>query len=396
MTHIPPLLLLLIVFVGSSAQAQTNPPPPPPPVRISVKGDRAKPSSADFVSEKGGFRVTFPSKPSVNVIPYESSFGNSSMVAHTVGTAFASYGVVYLDFPTIMSDRYDLNVRFDSMRDANLKRMSGRVLSENEYFFGTNYGREMVIEGQRSTLTSRSFVVGPRLFVLTVETPGQMSSQSEKLRTANKDRIKRFFDSFAVTRTIEAAEERVELPRDFGVVVEEGVFRSQYFNATLKIPQDWIVMERDDAEHLFELGKEEVNRSDPALAAHITNETARILSIFAKNDPETGVPAAMILVMAERAPYPSFLPTAVARSYEQLYLDPTESVVRYVSKLEINGVEFAWLETYDDLTESYNRMFFANRQGIAFEVIVAYSEEQDLDAMLRSVNTLRFGQDNAR
>jgi hypothetical protein len=155
-------------------------------------------------------------------------------------------------------------------------------------------------------------------------------------------------------------------------------------------------MERDDAEHLFELGKEEVNRSDPALAAHITNETARILSIFAKNDPETGVPAAMILVMAERAPYPSFLPTAVARSYEQLYLDPTESVVRDVSKLEINGVEFAWLETYDDLTESYNRMFFANRQGIAFEVILAYSEEQDLDAMLRSVNTLRFGQDNAR
>jgi hypothetical protein len=77
-------------------------------------------------------------------------------------------------------------------------------------------------------------------------------------------------------------------------------------------------------------------------------------------------------------------------------LDPTESVVRDVSKLEINGVEFAWLETYDDLTESYNRMFFANRQGIAFEVILAYSEEQDLDAMLRSVNTLRFGQDNAR
>lgn len=386
------IAISVLAVVSLAAQAPPPPmaPPRPPPPKVAITGTQVVPKTAVFTSAEGGFQVGFPRRPQRTVVPIDSSFGKTEMVNYSLPTGLAHYGVAYLDFPTVMTDKYDLNVRFDAMRDAQVARMSGRVSSDVEVNFGSRYGRETVVEGESTSLSMRAIVAGPRLYVLMVETRGRLSTQSERLRNANIDRVKKFFDSFVITKETRPSEVRVDFPADFGVTVGNGVFTSDYFGATLTLPEGWIVIEDEDAETLFEVGKESLEKTDPKLASYITDENARLLAMIAKNDPSISSPEAVISILAERTPYPNFKARAVAETYIKLYLDPTETVVKEISTINIGGTEFAWFETFDSDGEVLARMFFANRKGIAFEVVFSYTDEKDLPAMMRSLNSLKF------
>lgn len=379
------IFVLLLLFAAAIAAQD---PPPPPPAKMTVTGVPVDINK--FTSERGGFQAGFPISPQRAEVPIDSSFGKTNMVTYSLQTALAGYYVIYLDFPTEMSDKYDLNVRFDAMRDAQLEQMSGKVSSDVEMSFGDRFGRETVIESKTSSVSMRAIVAGPRLYVLMVETPGELSSQSERLRSANATRIKRFFDSFVIIKEIRPTEERAELPVDFGINFENGVFTSTFFGVSLTAPSGWKAVENENAAELFEIGKEMLATSDPKRASYISDENARLLAMISKNDLATEVPTAVMSILAERAAYPSFKARSVAETFLQLYLDPTEIVVKEVATMSVGGDEFAWFETFDTAGEVYTRMLFTNRKGIVFEIVLSYSDTEDLAAMLRSLNTLKF------
>lgn len=348
-------------------------------------------SSSLFESKDGGFKVDFPSKPAIEFIERDTSFGKNRIGTYTLVTPLGFHSVTHTDFPTVMDDKYDVNVRFDMMRDAQAKRMSARVMTDSEFYFGDHYGRSIVFESSAETITMRAFFAGPRLFVLMVGTKGKLTTQSQKLRQANQKRIDKFLNSFSITTIPTAKSNVVELPIDFKVSIADGKFYSEFFNVRINIPNQWVVLDREDSELLMELGKDAMKNSDPNLAERLNDKNARVLAMFSKTSLEKSDGSTLFSIIAERAPYPNFLPSAVADTYLKIYLDPHEKIIKSTSKIQFNGVDFVWIETFDPQTKVFHRLFFANRQGIAFEVSLTYQEQSDLLTMLKALESIKFG-----
>jgi hypothetical protein len=217
-----------------------------------------------------------------------------------------------------------------------------------------------------------------------------MATQSEKLRKANQTRIDSFFDSFSVTRIAVPETEPVNLPEDFLVSLVGRRHSSKFFGSSMEIPEDWIMLDQEESNYLMELGKDLIKEKDPKIYNRMTEVNNRVLGVFSRTSPSEGMFDGMMFVIAEKAPYPNFLPLSVAKTYIQLYLDPAEKVTIGPSTTQIDKVEFAWVETYDSEAKLYHRIYFANRRGISFEISMSYKNQSELELMLASLRTLRF------
>lgn len=359
-------------------------------VYSQISSSKGVSDSSLFESKEGGFKAGFPSKPVTEFVERDTSFGKNRIGTYTLATPLGFYSVTHTDFPTVMDDKYDINVRFDMMRDVQAKRMSARVMTDSEFYFGDHYGRSIVFESSAETVTMRAFFAGPRLFVLMVGTRGKLSTQSQKLRQANQQRIDKFINSFSITSIPTAKSSAVGLPKDFKVSIVDGKFHSEFFKVKVNMPNQWVALAQEESELLMEMGKDALKTSDPKLAERLTDENARVLAMFSKTSQEEGGGGTLFSILAEKAPYPNFLPSAVADTYLKIYLEPQEKIIKSTSKIQFNGVDFVWIETFDPQTKTFHRLFFANRQGIAFEVSLTYQEQSDLRTMLKALESITF------
>lgn len=386
------LTAISIFLYTFAAAAQPPKPPPPPPAKINgvrtVPGDWVKDRSGKFTTAKGAYKIAFPVRPQTTNVPMDSAFGKTTLTIDIVGTALAAYFVGYFDFPSEITEKYMLDVRYDQMRDTQTEQMSGVLKKDQEFYFGSYYGREIVIEGKGKTYTGRVILVGARMFMIAVETKGTLSTQAEKIRSSHLKRIKAYFDSFEVTAVQHAMLQPVELPEDFGVTLEDDILTSDFLKVAWQIPEGWIVSE-EVGDLLFETGKEELRNENEALAKYLTNENARLIAFVSDTDPETTTPNALIYVFVERADFPNFVPRSAAESFIKLYLSPTQSVTEPIKVNSIGGIDFASFEIFDTATDSYSKLFFANRMGTSFEFKFVYRDPADLKIMTGSLNTLR-------
>ena len=385
MKRLSPLLIIssIILFGSSSVIGQ---PPPPPRVHVSNSNNV---KSFLFSSPDGGFSVDFPAKPTVTAVEKPSSFGKMVLTTVTHSTMFAFYAVVFIDFPTVMDDRYDLNARFDMMRESEAKRLGARVAKDSEFFFGSHYGRELSFETPKETVSTRVIAVGPRIYQLTIGTKGRLTTQSEVLRKSNQTRIDNFFNSFKISKVMQAREAVAELPSDFQVTTANGRFQSSFLGISMAEPLQWTLLKEEESALLMELGKEIIKQSDRALADRLTDQNTRVLAMYSKTGAEEGVTDAVMILMAEKAPYPSFLPSAVAKTFIQMYLDKDEKVTSPPADAKLGDINFSWVETYNTTDKNYHRLYFSNVKGISFELSISYKDPKDLRTMLKAAETLK-------
>ncbi|MBX3282126.1 MAG: hypothetical protein KF756_06570 [Acidobacteria bacterium] len=304
---------------------------------------------------------------------------------------FAAYVVTQFDFPTVMDDKYDLNARFDLARETQARSLKARVMSDAEFYFGEHYGRSLVLEAADKTLSTRMFVVGPRLFTLTVGTVGKLSTQSSKLRLANQTRIDRFFNSFAVTSIPTAISTAVELPADFQTSVADGHFYSQFFGLKIQVPDKWVVLETEQAEMILEVGKDALKSTKPGLVEHLSDKNTRVIGAFGKNSVENSTDGTFFIMMAERLPYPNLVPSALAASALKFTVDQKDQLIESPTNVQFDGIDFYWLEKQDKKTKLFQRMYLANVKGIGFEISLTYKNRADLEIMLKALASMKFG-----
>ena len=382
-------LSLAVIFVLSTLiVAQDATPPPPAP---------AKPRAVDTVSIRskwesveGAYKVAFPGKPTTTSSVFQSAFGPSNIYTTAVGTGLGHYTVVYFDFPTAITNKYDLDMRFTMMRDNQAKNLKARVMLDTEFMFGSHYGRANTYEFASGTASTRAVLVGPRMYLIQIITPGKISSMSAGVAAATKTRVDKFLDSFEVTKVLEAKTTEVALPDSFGVTATDASFRSSFFGISLTPPAGWKLSNQEDSELLMELGKDEIRKSDQRLAEHLTDENARVLAIYANTDLAKETPEAFIFLIAEKASFPNFRAEAVAKTYISLYLEKTEKVTQPPTVTKVGGREAAWIETFDSESGSHQRVYFLNLKGIAFQIALSYSKAERLPAMLKVVESVKF------
>ena len=186
------ILTFLFVLVASvTVRAQENPPPP--------ADDFVPERWKEFISTDGGFKVLMPGVPTAVSQPVDDKPGSAVAHFHTLSTGTAEYVVGYTIFGRDLENLQSSKVTLDGIRDRMLVRESGKLLSEEDVSTAGHPGRATVIEVSDGIFRDRYFLVGNRLYTVTIFTPkvkAQTEAFTEGIRKSQEWVANRFLDSF--------------------------------------------------------------------------------------------------------------------------------------------------------------------------------------------------------
>ena len=185
------LAFLFVLAVSAVVRAQEN---PPPPADDFVPG-RWK----EFVPADGSFKVLLPGVPTAVKQPLDNKPGSAVAHLHTLSTGTAEYVVGYTIFAGDLETLRSSKVTLDGIRDRMLVKETGKLLSEADISAAGHPGRATVMEVSDGIFRDRYFLVGNRLYTVSVFTPkvkAQTDDFTEGIRKSQEWVANRFLDSF--------------------------------------------------------------------------------------------------------------------------------------------------------------------------------------------------------
>jgi len=348
------------------------------------------------VLKTDGFKIDFPARPTRTVSTIDTAFGKTNMVNYQLATNLVYYGVTFIDFPTVISDKAEIDLRFDGVKAALLKNAESRLISETEIFFGDNPGREYVIEDKLTTATIRGLFIKQRFFQLTVVTKGKLSRATQRLRDFNHKTVEKFINSFSVTELPTPKTTAVELPKNFGIKIDGSFFTSDFFRFSVRLPENWNIVKEEQADLIKDLSVQDTEDSTEKLrkSLDLSLNNTEILLFMTKSNLETSAANnAVFAIAAEKVSFPNFLPLRIAENYLKTFLDNGEKILKTPSSIKLGGADFVWVETENVEKKFKQRLYVANRKGIAFQLLLNYRNDVELKIMLDCLQTIRFSED---
>lgn len=379
------------------AKAAPSPTPPPPP--LTIKGDGNYPTSkapiefrgpiagtTPFESKEGAFKVSFPGPPTISEVPSETGSGQGIIKLHALKTALAEYAVWYMEFPATISDRDELDVLFDSIRDAWARTLSGRVLEDSQLEFGDHFGRQVTIGSAKTTGFLRTLAVGPRLYIMSVVLLGSAKISNEVRPKLVQD----FFDSFQITRVVEAKYKAVEIPEDVGLVIRGNELSSSFFGLSMRPPSGWALASSEEAAWVMQIGEELLEGTKLGKAAAAASKGSRTLALYTRSPLTASATDGLLFVLAVRASYPSFSPLSAAKEYEHDGLPDGHTIISKPRTTTLGGKEFGWVESTDGRLKVTSRAYFGNIRGISIQFVLVFRNNAARDEMLAALATVKF------
>jgi hypothetical protein len=344
----------------------------------------------EFVSEEGGFRAKFPAEPKKLVKQLDIGFGKADYTAFQHVAPTALHMIAYFDYPSALKDRTEVELLYDQMKELIVQKQPGvRVNSEQDVVWRDYVGRDYVIELNDFSLTMRCLIIEQRLFQVMVSTRGQLSKAAPASKKYHQKLVDDFFNSFAVTKLPDPQTSAVELPPDFGVKIDEENFRTDFFKFSMKLPSGWTALDKGEADYLKELGLQAIKEETPkdAKETEFSLQKTEMLLTMTKTDEKD---AAVFMIAAEKMAFPNFSPAALTDNYLRLSLDPDEAVISKTALTKLGGVDFAWIETVNRKDRFKQRLYIANRGGIALQITFTYRQAAELQNIVKSLESLEF------
>lgn len=379
---------------------------------IIIKGERAVPvtvkpnvgkydSKTDiFESVEGGFKVYFPKRPEKQIKAVPNSISDEQLVIHSANSPAAFYGVTYQDSPTVLTNESDRNINIERQKTLILQEIEAKLKSEKEITVGNYTGKEYEFSNGKTKTTMRIFFVEQRLFrllivttepivVVSSEPDGKKSLQIQKL---NDSSIKKFYDSFEITKIPKPAFEPILIPDDFGIVIENSKFSSDYFGVEMNLSPDIEIFSEFEANFLKEVTAKTLDETDFKHPEVIKTSLERSKVLFYGFFPvkETNVAASSIIISAESTDFPVFIPVRTLEFAKAEGIGKNESVIGEVKTKKLGGIDFAWYETLDSVTQVRQRYYLANLNQLAFQVFLTYRTQAELAELEKMFNSLKL------
>ena len=160
----------------------------------------------EFKSEEGRFTVSMPEKPLSNASTLETALGRIEQHAFIALHREAICLVAYLDVPKQWLVSNDVDGFMDGLRDQFIKGVGGKLAGEQSLTHDGHAGREIKVHMFRGDLRMRVFLVGDRVYILSLTKLDKPSDSGEEM-------FKKFFGSFKlnpITKPIAALRLREE------------------------------------------------------------------------------------------------------------------------------------------------------------------------------------------
>ena len=148
----------------------------------------AKANWRELISEEGRFKIRFPGEPVEEV----NKFGSTTIHDFKIIKPAVEWRITYADDENFPSDPASLKEAY-SRSTESLQREDRKLVVKKYIYLKNRLGIEFVLEDQDSISTTRSFLIGRRLYQVTVK---KQKKTSNPVEADLSQEIKGFLDSF--------------------------------------------------------------------------------------------------------------------------------------------------------------------------------------------------------
>lgn len=186
---------------------------------------------------------------------------------------------------------------------------------------------------------------------------------------------------------------------DYGKVTKN-IYENEYFKFKIKIPKDWFVQSKEQNDELRELSKKLILEENKNLSKYINASDIKTIYLLTVFQYEVGYPAEFnpsMLILAEN------LRSVPGIKNGKDYLFHAKKLIKYsqpnaiiltqeIEKIVIDNVDFYKLELSNKVLEMDIKQCFLTTviNGFSFNVIYTYSNKEEEEILLSSINTMLF------
>ena len=381
-------LLLLVLFALTSQLIGQK------VLKASPRSKTAPPLARldETPSKLEGFSINFPGPPVKSIVPINAAFGMTDIKVYQFSSSLSFYRVSYFDLPAVLDDEADIKIRFDWLKNTYLSKGDAVSFDDHEVRFGDHPGREFSIETPVVSFTVRCIAIQQRIFELVVGTKGSYRQWTDRIKDFHKKNTENFFNSFSADKVPPPKLSAVPLPADFGEKVEGSVFSVNFFHLSMTLPPTWHRLTGEMLELAKDIGRESVKRHlpDQILAVERSIKNSQELLLMTRVPVESGENDAVLEIVAEKSEFPNFLPEAITKNISTRYLGVSDTVTKPITPVKLGGVDFSCVEVLLGDKNLKKRVYVANLGGVIFEIALIYRKDEDLQVMLRSVDSLKI------
>ena len=152
-----------------------------------------------FEPTGGNFRVSLPTQPAVNTVPFETDYSTLDLHVFTAKTASSLYTVNYIDLVDIsFRDAKSTEAGFNKVRSEIMSKNPSAVsMGEKKIMLGKLSGRESVFDDGSNVIRLQMYLVKQRGYIVAVVSP-QTRNLPEALAKVYRAEADKFFSSFQI------------------------------------------------------------------------------------------------------------------------------------------------------------------------------------------------------
>ncbi len=188
---------------------------------------------------------------------------------------------------------------------------------------------------------------------------------------------------------------------DYGIV-EMNIYRNAFFDFEMVLPDEWVVQSRDQIEHLKKRGKALVAGENQNMKAMLNASDISSAYLLAAFQFEAGSAVDFnpsIAIIAENVKnFPGIKSGKEYLFHASRLMEQSQLKYKHIDKefaaLEINGTTFHVLNAGIKVVggETHQRYFVTIKEGFSFIVCITYSNSQQEEMLLQSINSMKFSQ----
>lgn len=146
----------------------------------------------EFKSEEGRFSISMPAKPASQTSTAETGHGRFEQHAFIASHSPLLCMAAYMDIPKKLLVGNGGDGFFEAIRDQFIKQVEGKLASETSLSLDGHAGREIKVHMFHGELRLRIFMVGDRLYLLSI-------MLSDMVTGSHEEAFKKFFGSFKLS-----------------------------------------------------------------------------------------------------------------------------------------------------------------------------------------------------
>lgn len=162
MRRISPIVLLLVLLGAACTQA--------PETKYKL-----------ITSDEGRFQAEFASTPKREAVSVTAQGTTLSLIALTSGTPTEAVSVSFVDYPQGVTDDNRAAV-LNGAASGSASTLSGTLASNKPTNFLGYPAVDFVVNSESGNATARTFLIGPRLYLLQVVQTGEQEEESASYR----------------------------------------------------------------------------------------------------------------------------------------------------------------------------------------------------------------------